>query len=164
MTAVSVLIEYCTIARVYNMVPALQEAKPTLPSHGLPELDFWTKAKSYLHGTAIYSQHPAFILSLSLALLYLKVLSFNGQMVTYLVALGVPSSMIGILRGVSAVFELSATWIAPRIMPRLGPIRAGIWFINWETICVSAACAFFWLDLDSVAATIGVVSAVVATG
>lgn len=38
--------------------------------------------------------------------------------------------MIGSLRATSAVSELSATYFAPKIMSRIGAIRAGIWFLS----------------------------------
>jgi iron-regulated transporter 1 len=97
-------------------------------------------------------------------MLYLTVLSFNGQMVTYLVATGFNSAAIGVLRGVSAIFELSATWIAPKLMHRIGPVRSGIWFINWEIFCVSIACMLFWLadnNFNGLAAAGGIVAAVI---
>lgn len=116
-----------------------------------------------MSGAVTYARHPAFLPSFSLALLYLTVLSFAGQMITYLLALGLSSGLIGVLRGVSAVFELSATWFAPKIMARIGPVRAGIWFINWEILCVAIACAFFWIDLSPAYTAIGTVSAVIAS-
>lgn len=163
MTAVSVLVEYFTIARVYHKIPALQEPKDVALHRRRSSESIWSRIKTSLSGTAIYLQHPALLPSFSLALLYLTVLSFSGQMITYLIALGLSSGLIGGLRGVSALFELSATWIAPKVTSRIGPIRAGIWFINWEIICVTIACAFFWLEYSPTIAAIGTVSAVIAS-
>ena len=39
--------------------------------------------------------------------------------------------------------ELSGTWTAPIIMNRIGPIRCGLWFLNWQFVCVAAAAASF---------------------
>lgn len=121
------------------------------------------RIKYAFSATRTYFSHPAFLPSFSLALLYLTVLSFSGQMITYLIALGLSSSLIGVLRGVAAVFELSATWIAPRVMRYMGPIRAGIWFLNWQFFCVAAACLCLWLDLGTVAAATGTVACVIAS-
>lgn len=84
-------------------------------------------------------------------------------MITYLLALGVSSDAIGILRGIAAVFEMSATWLAPKIMNHIGPIRAGIWFINWEFLCVSLACLFSWLGQNPTVSALGTVCAVIAS-
>jgi solute carrier family 40 (iron-regulated transporter), member 1 len=92
-----------------------------------------------------YVTHPVFLPSFALSLLYLTVLSFNGQMITYLLAVGVPASVVAMLRGISAVSELSATWIAPKVMARIGTVRGGIWFINYQILWVSAACICLWL-------------------
>ncbi|SMY20265.1 unnamed protein product [Zymoseptoria tritici ST99CH_1A5] len=161
MTMMSVLVEYWTIARVYNFVPALQAPKEVASTR--TDRTMATKIKSSLAGTAIYIKHRAFLPSLALALLYLTVLAFGGQMLTYLLSLGLSSGLIGVLRGISAIFEMSATWIAPRIMSHIGPVRSGIWFINWQILCVSIACAFFWLDYNPTVAAIGTVTAVIAS-
>lgn len=163
LTTASVLLEYFTIARVYNVVPALRE-------HGSPALkrqrsreNVITRVRDYVNKTRTYIRHPAFLPSFSLALLHLTVLSFSGQMITYLVALGLSSSMIGVLRAASAIFELSATWLGPKIMSHIGAVRAGIWFLNWEISCLAVACAVLWWDFGPYAAAAGLVSAVIAS-
>lgn len=169
MTAISVLIEYFAIARVHAAVPSLRAPKTRrntsrTPHEGRTEY-LMSKAKTSLANTSTYISHRAFLPSFSLALLYLTVLSFNGQMVTYLLAMGFNSAIVGVLRGVSALFELSATWFAPRIMERIGPVRSGIWFINWEILCVCIACILLWLTEDSnrLAGVVGTVAAIVAS-
>ena len=144
------------------MVPALRMPK-TITIRPPSQRTLRTTVKDAVSGAAIYARHPAFLPSFSLALLYLTVLSFAGQMVTYLLALRLSSGLIGVLRGVSAVFELSATWLAPKIMSRIGPVRSGIWFINWEIFCVAIASAFLWFDNGPEITAIGTVSAVIAS-
>lgn len=162
MTLVSVSIEYLAIAEVYRTTPALQVPKhereaPRLPAtHGL-----WRQIRLATVNTTTYFRHPAFLPSFSLALLYLTVLSFSGQMVTYMIAIGMDTSLIGVLRGVSALFELSATWIAPRIMERIGAVRSGIWFLNWQIIFVALASLLLWMDYLPAVATVGMVTAVI---
>ena len=165
----SVLIEYFAIARVHTAVPLLQAPKP-VRSRRRTELGFaqrlHTSLKASVASATTYMCHRAFLPSFSLALLYLTVLSFSGQMITYLLAVGFSSATVGVLRGVSATFELSATWTAPKVMQRIGPIRSGIWFINWEIFCVSIACLLFWLPengLDRRLAAGGTVAAVIAS-
>ncbi|KAI6898900.1 putative Ferriportin iron efflux transporter [Hortaea werneckii] len=162
MTCASVLVEYFTIARVYYKVPELSKSKDTSSA----ESSSWLKGMmhTWLRGLPAYVKHPAFLPSFALALLYMTVLSFNGQMITYLIAIGVSSGALGILRGVAALFELSATWLGPILMRRIGAVRAGIWFLNWQLACVGVACLFFWIpETRRIILAAGTVSAVVAS-
>ena len=110
-----------------------------------------------------YVRHHAFLPSMSLSMLYLTVLSFAGQMVTYLVATGMSSERIGILRTISTLFELSATWVAPKVMDRIGAIRAGIWFLNWQIACVALAAGVLWTDLTPLWKTVCLLAGVIAS-
>ncbi|PGH30071.1 solute carrier family 40 (iron-regulated transporter), member 1 [[Emmonsia] crescens] len=74
-----------------------------------------------LHISAIPPSSP-----LPLSLLYFTVLSFGSNMVAYLVTTGYTSTRIGVIRTVSVISEISATWITPAMMDRLEPIRAGM--------------------------------------
>lgn len=107
-----------------------------------------------------YIQHRAFLPSLSLSLLYLTVLSFGGQMVTYLLSMGFTSTYIGLLRTVSTLLELSATWLAPKVMNKIGPIRGGIWFLNWQLGMVALSVVTLWID-SSRWAVIGLLTGVI---
>ena len=102
-----------------------------------------------------YFRHPACPPSFALALLYLTVLSFGGQMVTYLVAAGFNSFYIGLTRSLSVVVELSATWIAPRVMSRISPTRAAMWFLNWQILWLAATISFFWTEPNAIIAASG---------
>jgi iron-regulated transporter 1 len=92
-----------------------------------------------------YVRHPAFLPSFALALLYLTVLSFSGQLITYLLAQDLNSASVALLRGVAALFELSATWLGPWLHKRIGAVRSGIWFLNAELLFVAIACGILWL-------------------
>jgi iron-regulated transporter 1 len=89
-------------------------------------------------------QHEAVIPSFALSLLYFTVLSFSGQMLTYLLASGITLWQVGIIRGISTVFELSATWIAPRMMKHIGIVRTGMWSISWQMIWLAAGITWFF--------------------
>lgn len=115
------------------------------------------------HSISFYVRHPAFLPSFSLSLLYLTVLSFGAQMIAYLVAVGFTSTSIGLLRTVSAVCELSATWIAPATMDRIGAIRAGIWLLNWQILCIASATIALWVDTTPVIAATGLLMGVIAS-
>jgi len=167
LSAASVAVEYFAIARVYSIIPGLKtprsEAIPRINSTSATPNTICQWIVSLCKSATRYFKHPAFSPSFALALLYLTVLSFSGQMITYLLALGMSTGIIGVLRGVAAVFELSATFLAPKVMNYIGPIRAGIWFINWQIFCVSIACLFFWMDVNSTIMAIGTVAAVIAS-
>jgi hypothetical protein len=100
--------------------------------------------RSLKQSLTLYFRHPVFLPSFALALLYFTVLSFSGQMVAYLLTIGYTSTHVGLIRTVSVMFEISATWLAPWAMNRIGPIRAGLWFINWQLVCLASAVAIFW--------------------
>jgi len=149
MSGLCVGIEYVAIARVYWSLPAMQVAR-LVPSETLRPLR--SSTQSYLARAAslvrIYSQHAAFIPSICLAMTYLTVLSFSGQLITFLLSLGLSSASMGILRAAAAVFELSATWLGPRVTDRIGTVRGGLWFLNLELAFVGIACSCLWFPMN----------------
>ncbi|GAB7348672.1 hypothetical protein MBLNU459_g7035t1 [Dothideomycetes sp. NU459] len=155
MTCVSVIVEYLAIARVYSSVEDLQQERTDPGDVGESDRS-WSQVLRGIaqriadasQGLDLYFHHRAFLPSFSLSLLYLTVFSFGGQMVTYLLSIGFSSLSIGLLRTVSTVFELSATWLSPKVMDRIGAVRGGIWFLNWQIICVALALTMLWLDIS----------------
>lgn len=142
----SVSIEYFAIARVYQAVPALRASKYS--NEHAPSCQPVTAQDRLLGAAAVVSTyfcHPAFLPSFALALLYLTVLSFSGQLITYLLAQGLGSTAVALLRGVAALFELSATWLGPWLHKRIGAVRSGIWFLNAELLFIVIACGILWL-------------------
>lgn len=168
MSGLSVVIEYISIAQVYKHVPALRrEPPPPSEAHAYepvgqeeqddePERPQPTKSwfQTTLHhvlpisSLPFYFHHRAFLPSFSLALLYLTVLSFSGQMVTYLISIGYTSLHVGIARTVSTIFELSATWVAPRLMKKIGVVRGGIWSLSWQMIWLAAGVSWFFAGFE----------------
>lgn len=108
-----------------------------------------------------YFHHPVFLPSLALSVLYLTVLSFSGQMVSYLVSVGLSSTHIGLLRTLSTILEISATWLAPKAMNHIGPVRAGLWSINWQLSCTAAAVGVIWTVHSPMIASLGLVAGVI---
>lgn len=109
-----------------------------------------------------YLHHRAFLPSFALCLLYLTVLSLSGQMVTYLLSTGYTSLHVGLIRFASTVFELSATWVAPRLMQRIGAVRSGIWSLSWQMTWLAAGASWFFSGIhghgtNSVTAAAGLV-------
>ena len=153
----SVAVEYALIARTYRAVPALASRARAEDSSSLQDdCQSSTSGQTFsgclvqfgvtMHNLEEYVRHPAFLPSLSLSLLYLTVLSFSGQMVTYLLSTGYTSTSIGYIRSASVVVEMSATWLAPIVMTRLSSVRAGIWFLSWQTICLTMAVGLFLVE------------------
>ncbi|PKX97592.1 putative iron-regulated transporter [Aspergillus novofumigatus IBT 16806] len=162
-----VFIEYIAIAQVYKAIPELvrtssvaaddgSEAVEDAPEH-LP-----TASQQSMTGRAMhlikqaaspwreYMASPVFLASFALSLLYLTVLSFGTTMVTYLLHTGFDPLQVSCMRIGAVLAELSGTWAAPFIMGRIGPIRSGLWFLNWQLGClVTAAVAFALYDSNS---------------
>ncbi|KAJ6440691.1 iron-regulated transporter [Purpureocillium lavendulum] len=154
----SVLVEYICIARVYKSVPALHRS-PVDPISASSEPT--TRSSMVTLTTTIlpisslpfYFRHPAFLPSFSLALLYLTVLSFSGQMVTFLLSIGYTPLHVGLARTGSTVVELSATWASPWLMRRIGPIRGGIWALSCQMMFLAAGLSWFLAEFEGSAAS-----------
>lgn len=166
MNIVSIVAEYIAIARVYYNVPELQVPKRQQPSSPQPpdgplhpatvvlrrNLSI-THNFAHLRGIlrqsfqdfTMYFNHRAFLPSIAGALLYLTVLSFAGQMVTYLLSAGYTAAQIAIARTFSVAFEVAATWVGPWLMMRVGPIRAGLWSSIWQSTCLVVGIVVFWV-------------------
>jgi iron-regulated transporter 1 len=164
MTAGSVFVEYYAIARVYYQVEDLQlrpiPSSNSQSTNGIPVLP---GVRQTFRSCVSYIQHPAFLPSFSLSLLYLTVLTFGGQMVTYLLSVGFSSITIGLLRTISTFFELSSTWLAPKAMHKIGAIRCGIWFLNWQIVWVVLAVVMLWIDVPQNYAVVGLLAGTVAS-
>ncbi|KAI9371836.1 Ferroporti-1 [Aspergillus egyptiacus] len=149
--ATVVLIEYFAIAQVYNSVPQLDRSleRQTTGDEGSPEeerpilLTVSQHVQSTLSPWREYVRQPVFLASFALSLLYLTVLSFGPTMVTFLLHSGFSSLEVSGMRIGAVLSELSGTWVAPFLMDRIGPIRSGLWFLNWQFGTLAAAVAAF---------------------
>ena len=108
--------------------------------------------RSAYSGISAYVHHELFLPSMALALLYFTVLSFSGQMITYLFSTGMTSFQIGVLRTASVALEMSATWLAPLASHKVGPVRAGLWSISWQATAIIGAVSFFLAAQDPLVA------------
>lgn len=155
---ISVLAEYFLIAWVYQHTQSLSRQVPRAQDS---MQDAGTATKPEPNEILIrmivtpfkqlnwYSRSSAFLPSLSLSLLYLTVLSFSGQMVTYLLTLQHPhftSIDIGILRTIATLLEISATFLAPVLINHLGAVRAGIWSLCCQCLCLTPSILQFWTN------------------
>ncbi|KKA28837.1 hypothetical protein TD95_000281, partial [Thielaviopsis punctulata] len=112
-----------------------------------------------VRAAAAYFAHPACLPSLALALLYLTVLSLGGAMVAFLRGAAWTSAQIGAARVAGSAVELSATLVAPWLVARIGPVRAGIWCLSWQTGWLGVGLA--WLFTGSESAVGGLVVGVI---
>ncbi|KAF7166419.1 hypothetical protein CNMCM6106_002216 [Aspergillus hiratsukae] len=157
-----VFIEYIAIAQVYKAIPELvRTSSGTEAVEDAPEHHRTTSQQSMIRRAVHmvkqaaspwkeYVASPVFLASLSLSLLYLTVLSFGTTMVTYLLHTGFDPLQVSGMRIGAVLAELSGTWAAPFIMGRIGPIRSGLWFLNWQLGCLAtAAVAFALYDANS---------------
>lgn len=154
LNTVSVLIEYLAIAQVYRAVPALKRIQVPTQRDVPPRSSSSGGISSYLREKFApvqeYCASPVFLASFALSLLYLTVLSFGATMVTYLLHSGFNSLEVSCMRIGSVAAEISGTWTAPFLMNWIGPIRSGLWFLNWQLCCVVGAMfAFVFWDSTS---------------
>ncbi|KZL70881.1 iron-regulated transporter [Colletotrichum tofieldiae] len=161
MNIASVVVEYYAIARIYDENPDLQERKSKLDAelsqldpnpHGAPRCATsgrkgWRLFKKSTSDFGFYFSHRAFLPSFAGSLLYLTVLSFSGQMVTYLFASGYTTTYIGIARTISVMFEVLATWVAPWLIGKIGPVRAGLWLSNCQVFPLIGGLVIFWASM-----------------
>jgi iron-regulated transporter 1 len=149
LNALSMTAEYGLIARVFRSVPGLQGHDLSEETGTQTEQNLPTKARSGCIegglGLKAYMTSAAFLPSFSLSLLYLTVLSFSGQMTTYLLTFPtLTAPIVGGIRTIATVFELASTWIAPYLISRIGPTRAGIWCLSFQIACLSAGVSTFF--------------------
>ncbi|KUI63324.1 Solute carrier family 40 member 1 [Cytospora mali] len=176
----SVFVEYAAIEQVYKRVSGLRRAAETTPAFNDAELNeadplagrnpshhvsLTTVLRSTISNILpmkpllFYFNHPAFLASFALSLLYFTVLSFSGQMITYLLAVGYTSQFVGVARVGSSIFELSATWIAPYLTRKIGVVRAGIWSLTWQMACLAGGLGWYFSGYQGIGGTNSIVSA-----
>lgn len=161
--AASVLVEFGVTRRLYESIPNLAWREPTTKTHyqgnGMAMQDLTDPLSSPTSSVASsptrvtfqsnhasrtfapwkdYIYSPVFLASFSNAILYWTVLTFGGQMTTYLLATGFAPIEISFLRVGAVLAELGGTLIAPTVMARIGPVRSGLWFLMWQVLCVGA--------------------------
>lgn len=153
MSALSVGVEYFAIAQVYHALPALGIKASSLPStEANTPTTFKSRWKRGLAPWITYKNSPVFQASLALSLLYLTVLSTGPHWQTYLLSQHYTPLTIASLRLLAVLSELSATLLAPLLMTRIGPIRAGLWSINYQVLSLLFAVLGFVYLAPSTAA------------
>lgn len=148
MTTASMLVEYLAIAQVYSNIPELAHKDYTQQSssddpHESRHKTVSSQLSSVLRPWNHYLKSPAFLASFSLSLLYLTVLSTGVHWQTYMLSLQFSGLSVAIIRLAAVTCEVSATMLAPLLMKRIGPIRSGLWSINWQLAWLALAIAVF---------------------
>ncbi|KAK9728370.1 hypothetical protein K7432_001158 [Basidiobolus ranarum] len=167
---ISLVLEYALIYRVYQMVPALslskgnqarfstcenteEEAllntnvfKPTyeaIPGNPVQAVAQPSYLRQVFDDWIFYFKHPIFLPSLSIAMLYLTVLSFNGIMISFLKWQGYSDSLLASMKAISAFTGVLATYLMPVVAKHIGVVRTGIWSIWSEVITLIPVVAAF---------------------
>jgi len=96
-----------------------------------------------------FREQPVFYSSLSISLLYLTTLSFDGLLITYLLDFrNYSSPFIAGMRGICAVAGLAGTAVMPILEKKLGLVRAGTWSINSQLLCLIPVLASFFVTVS----------------
>lgn len=162
----SIFVEFWATRRVYNRTPQLAHKSSSLPSSSSSTTSSTTEkledekellafSQSLLAESTVstppptapvllslapwreYVRSPVFLASFSGCILYFTVLYFGGQIISYLFSLGFTSMEVTMLRMASVLSELGGTWMAPIMMDKVGPARAGLFFLFWQVVCLA---------------------------
>ncbi|CEL03386.1 hypothetical protein ASPCAL04541 [Aspergillus calidoustus] len=152
-----VLVEYFAIAHLDRSLDTQDAEGQTTEDNDEPSREerqyLITRFSQYIGSTVApwqeYVRQPVFLASFALSLSYLTVLSFGPTMVTFLLHSGFSSLQVSAMRIGAVLAELSGTWVAPFLMQRIGPIRSGLWFLNWQFASLAGAVAAFAFASDS---------------
>ncbi|GAA6025360.1 hypothetical protein JCM11491_002746 [Sporobolomyces phaffii] len=162
---VSLCFEFLWIRIVYSRLPILAENSKSCGEDrptGAPSTENATRSRSLgtrvirirerftlrisseLKDWLVFIRSPVFFSCLSISLLYLTVLSFDGSMLAYLKAHDYSDGFVAGMRGVGVITGLIGTVVMPFLETKIGLVRAGSWSIWSEVITlVPAVLAFF---------------------
>ncbi|GAA5975498.1 hypothetical protein JCM10908_005179 [Rhodotorula pacifica] len=162
----SMVFEFIWINLVYRRLPVLaldtrpsqtpgrndaETIKSTNPRH-TAEPATWSTWTSRLRLRLVneyqnwltFFRNPIFYSSLSISLLYLTVLSFDGSMLAYLKSHSYPDPFVAGMRAVGVVTGLMGTLAMPMLEKRIGLVRTGTWSVFSEVVTlIPALLAFF---------------------
>ncbi|KAJ6511631.1 Ferroporti-1 [Mycena vulgaris] len=99
----------------------------------------------HLNDWAEFVHLPVFLSSVSISLLYLTVLSFEGTMLGYLKTLDFRDDFLAEMRALCVATGLLGTLITVPLERRLGSARAGSWSIWSMVVCLLPVMASFYI-------------------
>ncbi|KAJ7635084.1 Ferroporti-1 [Roridomyces roridus] len=118
-----------------RMSAAASPSSSTSPSSGTNVFRDWLE----------FTRLPVFLSSLSISLLYLTVLSFDGTMLGYLKTLDFRDDFLAEMRGLCVVTGLLGTLITVPLENKIGSARAGSWSIWSMVVCLLPVMASFYI-------------------
>ncbi len=86
---------------------------------------------------SLYFRQPVVLANLSLATLYMTVLSLGFLMTSYLKWSGLTEAEVSLYRGIGAITGLLATFIYPSLRRGIGLLRCGLLGISYQLLCLS---------------------------
>jgi iron-regulated transporter 1 len=148
---VAMLLEIFLFRCVRRCHSSLSVSKSIVPDFaGESESDFCPLTKTYAVATRTsevsswkyYLHRPIFMYSLSMALLYISVLSFDRQMGSFLsLEMHMSTQFIATYRALAAFAGVGATWIAPHLISWFGqPELWSIWGQRLNLFPVAMFC------------------------
>eukprot|EP00457_Paulinella_chromatophora_P001888 gb/GEZN01001890.1/.p1 GENE.gb/GEZN01001890.1/~~gb/GEZN01001890.1/.p1 ORF type:complete len:530 (+),score=92.59 gb/GEZN01001890.1/:1012-2601(+) len=139
--AVAAVPQYIALAYLYRSFPALHHKEPQALSKAeavsTPDQGAFFKALAHWR---FYFNHPIFMASLGYSCLFLTVLDNGTLMTAYLKWVGVPEVLLGLSRGVGALFGIGGTFMA-------GCSRG--YFPSLESFGVFSVWSFFLMILPA---------------
>src|SRR5579859_1157976 len=145
---VSLPFEYYFILIVYKRFPNLAN-KPPRDEIEQPAIKTILEfpRKTY-NSWKTYYRSAVFKASLALCILYFTVLSFGGSMIAFLSQYsGFSTPLIAGLRAIAVIVGIAATFLSGPLIRRIGSVRAGIWFLSWQTIFLLPVVVAMFLPL-----------------
>jgi len=106
----------------------------------------WNPLANIIQGWTIFWRQPIALVSISMAFLWLTILSPHDVVFTaYLNSAGYSSEELGIFRGVGAFVGFAGTFIFPFISPCFGLERTSLFYIIEEGIMITISAVIFTL-------------------
>ncbi|KAJ7509570.1 Ferroporti-1 [Mycena galericulata] len=152
-SALTMVFELYWIQIVYDRFPVLaaeqlrkererSEPLDQVPQSGSSSLP---APANIFHDWKEFVRLPVFLSSLSISLLYLTVLSFEGTMLGYLKTLDFRDDFLAEMRGLCVVTGLMGTLVTVPLEHKLGSARAGSWSIWSMVVCLLPVMASFYI-------------------
>ncbi|KAJ7698066.1 Ferroporti-1 [Mycena rosella] len=146
----TMVFEMYWIQIVYDRFPMLaaeQQRKDNLKSNEprQPQTSSILQRALNLKDWQEFVRLPVFLSSVSISLLYLTVLSFEGTMLGYLKTLDFRDDFLAGMRGLCVVTGLIGTLVTVPLERKLGSARAGSWSIWSMVVCLLPVMASFYI-------------------
>ncbi|KAJ7923457.1 Ferroporti-1 [Mycena leptocephala] len=157
-SALTMVFELYWIQIVYHRFPTLaaeqlrkdnERRAPPVPSVAEPGLtprpSTFVERLLSLKDWREFVRLPVFFSSVSISLLYLTVLSFEGTMLGYLKTLHFRDDFLAEMRGLCVITGLIGTVLTVPLENKLGSARAGSWSIWSMVVCLLPVLASFYI-------------------